>query len=380
MDFRLVLPEDNEQLIRLFKATPWQGGLNIRIDRAPDFFAFPAQYGPCLNHLSDNQIAATNVTGWIGACAEDAGVVRGAMFLFLRRGQYEGKKIRILIPADAVVEPPFQRQGISRHLAEFLFERWGAQTADLLITYLPAGAVPAAKLLAKTTSSLGKIAPMGGFHIIQLSMYRPYRTSRLDIRRATQEDAPAIRELVLAHGAKYHFGPDDPDKSLKTLFQRSPGYDWKDFQLLHDDGKLQALIGLWDHHRIRRIIADKFPLRLRWGVRLGSLVNLVLKSPKPPQTLKHQTSLFIKHMAHRPGKEHLLCAMLKNIVNETRTSKRYNYIWGAYYDSDPMLKIFDSMQFTSLRSEQHCLFLNPSWKKTPFEVESQPCYADFSMI
>ena len=153
-----------------------------------------------------------------------------------------------------------------------------------------------------------------------------------------------------------------------------------DIRIVRENGQIQALIGLWDPQQVRRFSALSFPGRILWGIYAGRLLNLAFKSPLPPRVGKLQSSLYIKHIACRMGKQKLLAAMMRNLANDIRRTQQYNYIWGAFFSSDPLFSVFDRMQITELTMRQHCAPLSSSWSKTPFDIESKPCYADFSMI
>ena len=106
-----------------------------------------------------------------------------------------------------------------------------------------------------------------------------------------------------------------------------------------------------------------------WSARTGE--------SKPPQPGVPQTSLYLKHLAHRPGKASLLADMMRQVVNQVRPECRHQYIWRAVYETDPLLGVFDGTQMATTRWGQYCTPGNTGSSQTVEAIRARPCCADF---
>lgn len=380
MEIRPVRSEDNEQLIQLSRSAPMIGDVAVCIERAPDYFAFYNQYGPSHFDIQVPEIDPSNDVGWIAVCATQGNRIVGVVALFSKIVRYEGKLLRAILPGDARVAPDFQHTGVAKKMGYFVKESWGSEQADLILGYIIHGNYRAEKGFQEGHADVVTGVHAGDFHMAQLSMYRPYRYEKINVERATEQDIPEIVTLLADFYADYHFSPVFSLDNWKSCMSRSLGYAVEDIRIVRENGKIQAMIGLWDQQQVRKVVATKFPPRIKWGIYMAWAIRLFFNAPRPPRLNVPQTSLYIKHIAHRPGKLDLLAAMMRNVTNDVRISSQYNYIWGAFYDTDPLFTIFDGMQITDIRSGQYYSPWNTGWFKTPYEIESRPCYADFSMV
>ncbi len=380
MEVRPVRPEDNKQLIKLSLSAPMLGNVGVCIDRSPDYFAYYNQFGPCHNDISIPDIDTEKDYGWVAACVEDNGEIIGVVATASKPVMYEGRVLRAVFPSDARIAPRYQSKGVLKKLIKYFSKNWISAPADVVIGYIIKGNYRAEKGFKEGASEVVTGVPVGDFHMVQLSMYRPYKNSKIKIERANENDIPEVVDILKAFYSDYHFSPVFNIDSWNRMVERTIGYSMNDFRIVRENGKIQALIGLWDQKQVRKVIATNFPARIKWGIWLAWLLRFFMKSPIPPKVSVPQSSMYIKHIAHRPGKSDLLNGMMRNITNEVRIEGGHNYIWGAFFQSDPLYSIFDNMQITDIRSGQYYSPWNSGWYKTPHEIESKPCFADFSMV
>ena len=379
MKTRYVRPEDNDELIALSKMVPMEGDIKVCMDRSPDFFSFYNQYGPDQSTVDPSDIDRMSEPGWVAICAEDEGKIVGYFVFGAKLLRYEGEIVRAVFPSDARVHPDYQHKGVIKQLGADLIKDWGIVPGDVILGYIIRGNVRAEKGFQEGVK-LVKGIPAGEFSMIQASMYRPYRNAKIAIERATEEDIPEIIDLLAEFYADYHFSPIFDRENWDRMMSVAIGYDVNDIRIVRENNKIQALVGLWDQRQIRRVVATEFRGAIKWGIRLAKMIHTFMQSPPPPVAGQPQYSMYIKHIAHRPGKLDLLVAMMKNVINEVRIGAQHNYIWGAFYQSDPLLAIWDQVNITVVRSGQYYVPWNTGWSKTPHEIESKPCFADFSTV
>lgn len=380
MNIRATRLEDNQGLIDLSNQCTLLGNLSVTMDRGPDFFRHYQQYGNCLNDVPPELIDPKGDPGWVSACAMQGDTLIGLLTICLRLVNYEGSVLRLGTVMDALVLPEFRRGGLSKKLAEYAMEKWGKAETDLLIGYVTMGNDPTIKNYAESLQNLVSGRHIGNFHLVQLTLYRPYRTKKIHIERATKDDIPEILDLLLEFYADYHFSPLFTKDNWADMLSRTPGYSMDDIRLYRKEGKIQAMVGLWDHEIVRRVVATDFPKAVKVGISIAKVLNLLMQSPRPPKIGQVQKSLFIKHIAHRPGHLSTLTQLMKTVTNQVRMDGNHHYIWGSFHDKDPIFTIFDHFLATDFRSIQYYVPWNSGWNKSPFEIENKPCYADFSMI
>jgi hypothetical protein len=380
MEFRPVVPEDNEQLIALSRVTPMVGDISVYIERSPDYFAFYNQYGDCYHHLTGETMDPDKDVGWVAVCAEEEGRIVGVVATVTKLVRFGDQVIRMALPSDARVHPDFQHQGIIKRLGAIVSEKWGDHPTDLVLGYVIKGNIRAQKGFEEGAKDIVTGVHAGNFQMPQISMYRPYKNVKLNIERATDNDIPEITELLHEFYADYNFSPVFNSETWAEMTKRSPGYSMNDIRVVREGGRIQALVGLWDQRQVRQLVTTAIPGKIKAGIAAAHAIRLFLKSPPPPKLNAPQTSTYIKHIAHRPGKLDLLSGMMKNITNEIRLQAQHNFIWGAFYETDPLLSIFDGLTVTRILSGQFYSPWNRGWFATPDQIQSKPCYADFSMV
>ena len=223
MIVRAVRREDNDQLIALSRSSAMSGEMAIQIDRSPDFFAYYDKCGPCLDEPALKGIDPQRDDGWLAACAEMDGRIVGVGAVMMRRLNYAGETIRVALLSDARVAPEHQRQGVGRGLAHFLYDTQGTIRHDLCVGIIASGNTASEGLTTRGMTDIHVGEHAGDFLMVTLSMYRPYRKSRLTVERATDADVPEVVDVLAEFCGPYHFTPVFDEPTWRAMLAHKPG-------------------------------------------------------------------------------------------------------------------------------------------------------------
>jgi len=384
MQYRLVQPEDNQQLIELSLRCPMESEILVSIDRSPDYFAFYNLFGPNLAEVDIRESERLRLSGWVASVAvdeEDNNKIKAVFMTAARTVLFEGKEIVIAQPADARADPDIRRKGIIRKTGLLLHGMFGQRSFDAVLGYIIRGNAKARKGFMQGEKDVVKGIPAGDFHLVQISMYRPYRIKPApQWRPAEFKDKKAIIDFLREHYEQYNFAPALNEERWDEMLRFTPGYDYQDIRLVERDGKIIALLGLWDSSLVRKPILYEFSPKIKAALMLAKAIHFVLPSPPPPKEKEPQITMYIKHIACLKGSEDLLFDMIKQAANDVRRTRKYHYLWCAHFETDPYLKLYDSLTITKTLSGLYYSPYNTGWFAPPEQVRQRPCFADFSMV
>lgn len=375
---------DNEALCRLSLRTPMVSELQVAIDRSPDFFSFydlHGTYGAEVPRELRDSGEAQKLNVYTCTVALHEGKVVGALAASHRHVLYNGQHLDLAWPMDARVDPDFQHKGVLTAIASKMPELYPEVQLDCVMSVILRGNQRAknASTEAAPQHFIGR--PAGLFHLVQFSMYRPYRERKgLRVEQARPEDLDEILEVLADFYRDHNFAPRMDRAWLDELFRVSKGYSIADLSVVRDDGRIVAVLGLWDQREIRRMIMVKNPWVVGLGIFVAKGLHLVMPSPRPPRKGEPLSSLYIKHIACRPGHEQTLRDLMKVLLNRVRRGRQHHFVWGAFFQNSPLLPLWKG--FSATRSYSEVVFApwNTGWDASPEEIASKPVYLDFSMV
>jgi len=378
---RKIRLEDGPELIELSRLTPMVGNIEVHIERAPDYFRFYNLHGIWVEEIPEEEMGGQTHDAWAGAVAEKEGRIIGVMATSHRRVLFQGKEIIIGYPLDARVHPEYQHKGIARKIGYKFIDLYPLVKVDCILGYIIRGNTRAVTGFMSGAKELLASNHGGDFHMIQLSMYRPYRVSRRwPVERAAEADKAEILDLLREQYSGYNFAPIFDEEHFDRMLAVSTGYGMSSFRVVRQGGRIVACAGFWDQREVRTIVVRKNSFVIRVGIFIARIIRLFLKSPPPPREGKPMYSLYIKHMAVRPGYEKAAKNIVKQVHTEARRSSDINFIWGAFHDVDPLRSLFKWMTKTTIKSGLYYSRWNTDWDAPPEEVSRQPAWADFSTV
>jgi hypothetical protein len=375
---------DNEALCRLSLRTPMLSDIDVAIDRSPDFFSFydlHGRYGKDVPQAERDSGEAQKLDGYTCTVALHEGRLVGALAASHRHVRVDGRPFNQGYPMDARVDPDYQRKGVLTAIAMKLPELYPEVNLDCILSVILRGNKRARKVATEALPEVFLGQPAGEFHLLQFSMYRPYKNRKgLVVEPATVDDLDEIVALLAGFYREHNFAPRMDRAWMDELLRVSKGYTVGDLNVVRHQGRIVALVGLWDQSPIRRMIM----LRTTWPVRLGLFaargLHLVMPSPTPPRRGEAVRSLYIKHIAHAPGHESTLQDLLKVLLNRARRGRQHHFVWGAFFQNSPLLPLFKGFQVTRSHSEVMVAPWNSGWDVPPEEIASKPVYLDYSTV
>ena len=375
---------DNEGLCRLSMRTPMLSDIDVAIDRSPDFFAFydlHGRYGKDVPMAERQSGEAQKQNGYTCTVALHEGRIVGALAASHRHVLYDGKPFNLAYPMDARVDPDYQRKGVLTAIGLKMPELYPEVNLDAVVVVILKGNTRAKAASTDAVPEYFVGRPCGAFHLVQFSMYRPYKNPKgLVVEQATPADVDEMLALLTAFYQGHNFQPVFDRAYFDELLRVSKGYTLGDISLVRENGRIVALLGLWDQSPIRRMIM----LRNTWPVRLGLAaargLHVVMPSPRPPRVGQPLASLFIKHVAYAPGHEQTLRGLLKVALNRARKGRKHHFVWGAFFQNSPLLPLFKGFQATRSVSEVSFAPWNTGWDATPEEIAAKPVYLDYSTV
>ena len=376
-EVRLASCDDNDDLCAIASRTPMIADVAVITDRSPDFFAFYDLHG---RQLQPGE-SPHNEDCWAAAVASSNGRDVGVVAVAFRTVRCGDRTLRVAYPMDARVDPGHQRKGAFKAAWGAVRETISQADVDAGIGFILQGN-RRAQLAADEVIPGGVLQEPGDFHLVHFSMYWPYKEKqRLNIERATDSDRNEIAELLDETYRHHIFVPLMDRAWLDRVVDASPGYSISDIRVVRDKGQIVALIGLWDQTPVRRLIVEKNPLQVRVGILGARLLSRFVTSPPIPKPGQPLTALYIKQIACRPGHQETLRTMMRQLLNRVRTSCAYQLVWGAFYESDPLLPLWKG--FASNRSLSKLYWVPMSVETDEIITEAlskHPAYADFSMV
>jgi N-acetylglutamate synthase-like GNAT family acetyltransferase len=302
-------PSDNGGLVALARACSMSGDIELRIDRAPDFFT--------LNELEGER--------WRLAVAERDGQIVGCICTSERDCYVDGERQRIGYIGDLKVHPAHRdsvvADGLSRYAAELM--AYLPETAPVLITVL-AGNAPMERRLCGPRG-LARFSRVATIRTHSLSILWE-RRNPIHWARVTQASWNDIEEMAgLWHEVARlrRLAPAHDADSLARWIREAPGLDIEDFRLARaTNGKLLGFIGLWDQRRFKQLTVVSYSRRMAVARRVFNAVARLTGAERLPAAGAPLNVVTATHVCVPRDRADVLRALIVSAHNELRGSKR----------------------------------------------------------
>ena len=300
-------PSDNAGLVALAQACSMSGDIELRIDRAPDFFA--------LNRLEGER--------WRLAVAERDGQVVGCICTSERDCYVDGERQRIGYIGDLKVHPNHRdsviADGLSHYAAEFMTAL--PESAKVLITVL-AGNRPMEKRLGGPRG-LPRFSRAGTVrtHSLSILWERRNPVGWAKITPGTWNDIEEMAALWQDVACQRQFAPAHNADSLARWIRGAPDLDIADFRLARAaDGKLLGFIGLWDQRRFKQLTVVSYSRRMAIARRAFNAVAPLTGSERLPVSGAPLNVVTATHVCVPRDRADVLRALIISGHNELRGS------------------------------------------------------------
>jgi len=300
-------PSDNAGLVALAQACSMSGDIELRIDRAPDFFT--------LNRLEGER--------WRLAVAEREGQIVGCICTSERDCYVDGDRKRIGYVGDLKVHPAHRdsviADGLSRYAAEFMTAL--PESAPVLITVL-AGNTPMERRLGgpRGLARFSRVATIRT-HSLSILWERRNPVSWARVTPASWNDIEEMAALWCDVSRLRQLAPAHDADSLARWVREAPGLDIEDFRLARgSDGKLLGFIGLWDQRRFKQLTVVSYSRRMAVARRVFNAVAPLTGSERLPQAGAPLNVVTATHVCVPRDRADVLRALIVSAHNELRGS------------------------------------------------------------
>src|SRR5215211_3910737 len=242
-------PSDNAGLVALAQACSMSGDIELRIDRAPDFFT--------LNRLEGER--------WRLAVAERDGQIVGCICTSERDCYVDGERQRIGYIGDLKVHPAHRdsvvADGLSRYAAKLMAVL--PESAPVLITVLAGNAAMERRLGGPRGLPRFSRAATIRTHSVSILWQRRNPVHWARVTRATWNDIEEMASLWREVAAHRQLAPAHDADSLARWIREAPGLDVESFHLARaTDGRLLGFIGIWDQRQFKQMTVVGYSRRM----------------------------------------------------------------------------------------------------------------------
>jgi ribosomal protein S18 acetylase RimI-like enzyme len=299
---------DNEGLIALAHWCSMSGDIELRMDRAPDFFA--------LNRLEGQR--------WRLAVAERAGEVVGCICFSERDSYLDGVAARTGYVGDLKVHPEHRDSVIADALSRYAAECMSGLPAStpVLITVLAGNSAMNRRLDGpRGLARFSRVATIRTHSLSVLWTRRNRPIPDLRISKASWNDIEEMAGLWRDVAKDRQFAPAHDADSLARWVREAPGLDIQDFRLARErDGNLLGFIGLWDQRQFKQLTVVSYSPRMAIARRVFNAVAPVVGSEPLPSAGAQLNVVTATHVCVRHDRPDVLRTLLVSAHNELRGS------------------------------------------------------------
>lgn len=334
---RLATQADNEALIALVRRCPVEGSMQLILDRYPDYFA--------LSRLQGEEAR-------IFVAETPAGEIIGSAALIARQEYWREQAYSVLRFSDVRTDPRHRKSRIAAAFIELYRQELLSGRFDYGTTEILEGnraPLTAHHLLGPDF----EVEEDGFVHVYQLLPLWSYRQpGAYRIRKAGQDDLPALSRLLQQNFASSHGHPTFAANWLQEVLAQHPSFSLEQFYLTEDaEGQLLAAVASWDQKSLRQMICLRFDRAARWMVRILTLLGLLWRLPPVPQTGRPLRYLYLRWPAARPGAEEALKSLLRHVMNDMRRHGEYQFAAIGFHEGDDQRYCLDGL--VKVKSRMH---------------------------
>ncbi|MBW5804503.1 hypothetical protein FOZ70_07030 [Burkholderia sp. COPS] len=357
---RPATASDNERLLAFQTRYAMLGGMPLRFDRSPDYFA--------LHRCHSNDYRT-----WL---AEDsAGHVKGMASMVVRDGYLAGEKQRIAYLGDLRIAPDRE---LARSWVDYVVDRLAdlARHEDVQHTYCCV--IRDNRIAAQSLFRAGKRTRLGFRHwrgYSNVSIYaRRIAARRADsvrITNASSSDADALRAFLDQESRSQPFGCVFTADEFARRLNAWPDFGIERFLVARNaQGRIVGCVAPWDAGRIKRIVLERLPRSLgalRHGV--NAIAPLLGRPPiaAPGQPLQ---DIYLTHL-HVSGRDPDIAQALLDAVWQ-RERSRYALLQLCLYDHDPLWSALRGYRYTALPMDLYTLSTPGATALDPGGTEAIP--------
>lgn len=320
----------NDKILKFFDETPMKGtGLQLRYERAPDFFKF-------LDYQSKDYFVFY---------AEKENQVMGVGTLVIRPGMVHGENVHVGYLGDLRVK-------FDKRLAILWRKFYGDLMANIynieefhhckyLLTAIIDENVQAVKALVHNDRLPYKYIPKAPYQMVNILMKTPFlgmRKHSYIIRRAHEVDKESIVLFLERnhHHRSFGFSFNKVHNELDYRLKNWNHFDMSNLVIVEKGGNLLAVTGLWTPSPAKKIVVEALPKPQEKQLKFLAPFT---KIPKVEEELKVQymTLLTIEESLDRKERQHVFRQLVLELHCFDEVKKSHMLAYTDFPTQDPLL-------------------------------------------
>lgn len=320
----------NDKILKFFDETPMKGtGLQLRYERAPDFFKF-------LDYQSKDYFVFY---------AEKEQQVMGVGTLVIRPGMIHGENVHVGYLGDLRVK-------FDKRLALLWRRFYGDLMANIhkidefhhcrhLLTAIIDENVKAVKALVHNDRLPYKYIPKAPYQMVNILMKAPLigrRNGSYKIRRAHEVDKESIQLFLERnhHKRSFGFSFNQTHNELDYRLKNWNHFDMSNIVMVEKNGNLLGATGLWTPSPAKKIVVETMPDAQEKQLKLLSPFT---KVPKVEEELKVQymTLLTLEESLDQKEKQQVFRQLVLELHKYPEVKESHMLAYTEFITQDPLL-------------------------------------------
>jgi hypothetical protein len=342
---------DNERILELSPRCVQSGMISMYPDRSPVFNRLHRLVDPASYHT-----VALNNSQVVGLL----GTVHGDLYL-------EDQPLRAAYFMDFRVDPAYRKGLTAYRLVKPTIDRERSSGARLgLATVLRNNEAP--MVFTKGRGGFPASLYMGDNRIFNFVPIRKLSIDpRYTIEIPTADDIPGLVRLYNSFYQTYRLAPRLSEEQFRQYISRIDGLDLNNFRIAREDGKIKAVIAIWDEAPFRNYWVTRSNLKIKTLNTISRLFSLFTKMPEPIRTNQPLKQLSLVLFAHDHSIEAL--GALLRYANNLHRGGNYSLMQIQIHQDDPAMACLKGLTGISIYSEIH---LFTETHELAREIESTP--------
>lgn len=332
---RMAEDSDNERILVLSPRCVQSGMITMYPDRSPVFNKIHRLIDPDSYHMM--ACAGQRVVGLLGTLHTD---------MYFRDEPY-----RTAYFMDFKVDPDFQKGLTAYRVVKPTIEKEVSDGVRMaMATFLKNNDAP----MAFTKGRVGYPASLylGDNRVFNCIPVRNLKTDpAMPVEIPTMADIPELVDLYNRFYRNYRIAPRMTEEIFRHYVTHIEGLELDNFRIVRKEGKIRAVIAIWDEAAYRCYRVIRANLRIHLVNSLVRFISLFSKTPEPIYTRQPLRQLNLVLYAHDGSIEAL--STLFRYANNQHVGGRYSLLQVQVHQEDPVNACLKGLVGVSIFSEIH---------------------------
>ena len=336
--YELATPNDDEELRRILRESPFAGSISLSLEREPNYFLASSVEGAFHQTLIVRESRSDEIIGmgdrsvrprWVNGCVQEVGYFSGL------RGR---EKYRQGLAAARFLSKGFEGER-KQHK--------DGRTKFYLLSVISDNDT-ARRILASNLPHYPRLHPYTRMFTYAIHPARVKKESGIKIMRGSLDLIPAIVDCLARYGMRTQFSPYWTTHTL--LSDLTPALSVSDFFLALGGDRVIGSLALWDQQSFKQSVIRGYSGRI---ARFRKLINFLSPLggwpvlPDPGTRLNHCFACFLAVDNDDPE---IFSALLRALYNEV-ARRKYDYFMLGLAEASPFHSIAKSYSPVTYESQ-----------------------------